>query len=110
MTPKPLLIILCLLLTSCASWTPREKVAGAFFLVAHTANYYSTREMLKGDHYECNPILDEHPSDKKCLAYFSLTGAGALIVAHFWKDARQWILWGYGGVNAYWTVHDRGLD
>jgi len=110
MTPKPLLIILCLLLTSCASWTPREKVAGAFFLVAHTANYYSTERMLDKGHYECNPALDRYPSDRKCLVYFSLTGIGTLIVAHFWKEARQWILWGYGTVNAGYVVYDRGLD
>ena len=106
---KPL-IILCLLLSACASWTPREKLAGASFLAAHTANYYSTQEMLKGGHYELNPILGEHPSDRKCLVYFSLTGIGALVVAHLWEDAREWILWGYGGVNATWAVHDRGLD
>ena len=108
---KSLIISLCLLLSSCTSWTPREKVAGAFFVAAHTANYYSTTEMLNNpDNWEVNPGLGEHPSDRKCLVYFSLTGAGALIVAHFWKDARQWLLWGYGGVNAYWTVHDSGLD
>ena len=87
-------------------------MAGAFFLAAHTANYYSTEKMLDNpDNWEkVNPILGEHPSDKKCIIYFSLTGIGALVVAHFGKDARQWSLGGYGGVTAYWTVHDRGLD
>jgi len=106
---KPL-IIACLILTSCA-WSTQEKVAGAFFLAAHTANYYSTEKALDNpNNHENNPILDEHPSDRKCLVYFSLTGVGALIVAHIWKDARQWILWGYGTVNAGCVVYDRGLD
>ena len=106
---KLLIIILCLL-TGCASWSKQEKVAGVFFLAAHTANYYSTQGMLDKSNYELNPVLGKYPSDKKVAVYFSLTGAGALIVAHFWKEARQWILWGYGGVNAAWVIHDRGLD
>ena len=85
-------------------------MAGAFFLAAHTANYYSTTGMLDRGHCEINPILGECPSDKECLVYFSVTGLIGLGVAHIWKGARSWILWGYGAVNAYWTVHDRGLD
>ena len=62
------------------------------------------------DNWEANPILDEHPSDRKCLFYFSGTALVTLIVVHFWKEARHWILWGYGTVNAGCVVYDRGLD
>lgn len=105
------LIIVCLFLTSCASWTKQEKVAAGFFLAAHTANAYSTETMLDNpNNWEKNPILGKYPSDEKVVMYFSITGGLGLLVAHIWKDARQWLLWGYGGANVYWTVHDSKLD
>lgn len=108
--------VLCgfLIISGCASsrpWTKSEKVAAGFFLAAHTANYYSTEKVLDNpaNWEKENFALGKHPSDRKVALYFSFTGIGALIVAHFWEDARPWLLWGYGGVNLYWVKEDRKL-
>ena len=98
-------------LSSCASWSTRDKIAAGFFLAGHAADYYTTEDFLDDPRfYEKNPILGKHPSDKKLVAYFSITAIGALIVAHYWEDARPWLLWGYGGVGFFYADYNRKLD
>jgi len=106
-----MLSVLCLfLLTSCASlrpWTRQEKVAAGFFVVAHVANAFSTKAIVDSPYcYESNFIMDKDPSDGKIIAYFSISGALTLLVAHFYPKTRVPLLLGYGGVNAFLTVYD----
>jgi len=89
-------------------WTKREKIAATFFIVAHTANAYSTEKHQ--DHsnlyYETNPIMGNHPSDTEIGLYFSITGIGTLILTHLYPELREPMLFGYGGVNTYMTIKD----
>ena len=115
---KNVLITICLLvvlLSGCTGlmphprpWTRREKVAAVFFIAAHTANAFTTE--AHQDHpelyYEMNPILGRHPSDFEIGTYFSLTGVATLLVTHLYPELREPVLYGYGGVNCYWAVHD----
>ena len=108
---KVVLSILCLFLfVACASprpWTRKEKVAAGFFVVAHVANAFSTKAIVDSPYcYESNFIMDKDPSDGKIVAYFSISGALALLVSHFYPKTRVPLLLGYGGVNAFLTVYD----
>jgi len=119
---KKTLTIICLLaallLSGCQGlmphprpWTSREKTAAIFFIAAHAANGLSTE--AHQDHpelyYEMNPVLGRHPSDMEIGTYFSLTGVATLLVTHLYPELREPVLYGYGGVNCYWTVHDIDL-
>jgi len=83
-------------------------MAAMFFVVAHTANALTTEghQDYPDLYYEMNPILGKHPSDMEIGAYFSITGVGTILIAHFWPELRIPLLVGYGGVNTYWAIHD----
>jgi len=73
------LIIACLILTSCASWSTQEKVAGGFFLTAHaldlTVNQYTVAskniEYLRGFQLEVGDKLRFGVSQEQGLIYFA---------------------------------------
>jgi len=101
-----------LLLSSCSPrpWTKQEKIAAGYFCVAHFADYYTTNKMLNNPaNWETNPILGEHPSNSETTFYFSITGIGALVVGHFWPDARQPLFLGYGTLNAGMAAYNTRL-
>ena len=89
-------------------WTKREKIAATFFVVAHTVNAFTTEahQDYPDMYYEMNPILGRHPSDMEIGTYFSLTGVATLLVTHLYPELREPVLYGYGGVNCYWAIHD----
>ena len=105
--------IIATLLTSCAAprpWTKQEKISAGFFCVAYFADYYTTNKMLNNPaNWEENPILGEYPSDSTVTVYFSLTAIGALIVGHYWPDARKPLFLGYGTLNAGLAAHNTTL-
>lgn len=112
-----LLIIAMFLLSNCAAidftprpWTKGEKVAGAAFVVAHTANWYSTKRHQSFDNItEMNPILGERPSQEQIAGYFLLSGLAGLGIAHIMPEYRYWILAPYTATNFYFTYHDMRL-
>ena len=111
------LIVIITLISGCASfrsnprpWTKKEKVAGGFFMIAHTANYFSSRAIVHSPYcYESNFIMGRDPSDGKIGAYFSITGIIALGIAHYWPKTRVPLLMGYGGINLFLTLYDYSL-
>ena len=115
MAIKPVLhlFLLTLLLSSCASprpWTKREKAAAGFFVLGHTADAITTERMLDRGHYETNDILGKYPSDTEIAIYFPVTGLIGLGVAHWWPEAREWILWSGGTLGAGLAIHNEGLE
>ena len=112
-----ILIILMLFTISCASfrpnpkpWTRKEKTAAGFFVVAHIANAFSTKAISDSPYcYESNFIMEKDPSNREIAGYFSITGAIALGIAHFYPNTRVPLLMGYGGINAFLTVYDYSL-
>jgi len=105
-----LFLFIALLFTSCASprpWTKQEKIAAGFFLLAHSANAFTTSRINNNNSRErFDFILDEHPSDKEVIIYFSVTGGLALGLAHYFPKLRTPLLYGYGSVNAFFALHD----
>ena len=101
--------IIATLLTSCAAprpWTKQEKISAGYFCLAHFADYYTTTKMLKNPaNWEINPAVDEEQPE----IYFSLTAIGALVVGHFWPDARKPLFIGYGTLNAGLAAHNSTL-
>lgn len=102
-----------LFLCGCASiiphprpWTKREKIAATFFIAAHTADALTTERHQDSPnrYHEKNPIMGRHPSDRDIGVYFSVTGFGALLIAHLYPELREPLLFGYGGVNAYMAI------
>ena len=106
--------IIIFLFTSCATprpWTKGEKISACYFCVAHFADAYTTEAFLNNPNLrERNPILDEHPSDGKLIVYFSLTGAAALLLAHFWPELRKPLFLSYGTLNAGLAIHNYKLN
>ncbi len=107
--------VLLLMTTGCTSiiphprpWTKQEKQAAIFFLAAHTANAYTTELHQDKPHlyYERNPLLGKHPSDTETNVYFSVTGLGTLLIAHFYPEIRERLLWNYFKVNTMASLHD----
>ena len=111
------LIVIITLLSGCASlkpnprpWTNREKAAAGFFLAGHTLDAFSTEAFLdKPGYYELNPIMGEHPSDRKVIIYFSITGIIALAICHLYPKLRAPVLMTYGGINWYWALHNYSM-
>ena len=89
-------------------WTKREKMAAGFFITAHTLNAYSTeRHQNHPDcYYERNSLMGKHPSDTEIGVYFSLTGIVALLIAHWYPELREPLLYGYGGLNLGMAISD----
>jgi len=107
-------IIIVLLLMGCASprpWTKEEKTAAGFFLLAHTANAFTTSQLENNGNYEkFNFIIKEHPSDTIVGIYFSVTAGLALGISHYWPSLRQPLLYGYGSLNTSLAIHDYNLN
>jgi uncharacterized protein YceK len=111
------IVLIIILLSGCAAidftprpWTKGEKIAGAVFIAAHGANWYTTkRHQTFQNVTELNPVLGDRPSQEEIAGYFLLTGLAGLTVAHFMPDYRYWILGPYTAVNTYFTVHDMRL-
>lgn len=106
------LIILSLSI-SCAtprSWTKEEKTAVGFFLLAHSADAFTTSQLIDNGNYELNPILGKYPSDTKIGIYFSLTAIGALTISHFYPNLRKPFLSGYGSLNTGLAIHNHNLN
>lgn len=82
---KIFLIILCLSLISCSSysykWTKADKIGQVMVLGAMTMDWLQTRYIAShGNEYrETNPMLGEHPSKGQVNAYFA--GLAAFNVA-----------------------------
>ena len=111
------LIVIITLISGCASfkpnprpWTRKEKTAAGFFMIAHTANYFSSRAIVHSPYcYESNFIMGRDPSDGKIGAYFSITGVIVFGIAHYWPKTRVPLLMGYGGINLFLTLYDYPL-
>ena len=89
------------------AWTKREKIAAGFFIAAHTLNACSTENHQDyPNYYETNPIMGRHPSDTEIVTYFSITGIGALLIAHWYPELREPLLYSYGGLNLGLAVND----
>jgi len=110
-------IIIIVFISGCASfkpnprpWTSKEKTAAGFFVMAHTANYFSTKAIVTSPYcYESNFIMGRDPSNAKIGTYFSITGLLALGIAHYWPKTRVPLLMGYGGINLFFTAYDYSL-
>ena len=101
------LVVGCSLIPHPRPWTKREKLAATFFIAAHTANAFSTENHQDNrDCYERNPLLGRHPSDTEIGAYFSITGILTLLIADWYPELREPLLFGYGGVNLGLAVSD----
>ena len=108
-----ILLATVLVFSSCATprpWTKGEKISAYYFCVAHFADAYTTNQMLDNGYHENNPVLGEYPSDSKVTIYFSLTGAAALVLGHFWPELRKPLFIGYGTLNAGCAIYNSQLD
>ena len=106
-----LVISLCWACASPRKWTPDEKKAALAFMIAHTANAYSTErhQDYPEKFYERNRILGNHPSDIKIGTYFALTGIGGLIIAHYIPKLRITLLGSYAIINTRYAIDDLNL-
>ena len=102
------------LFVSCATprpWNKQEKTAAYFFILAHSANAFTTSQLDDNGNYEkYNFILDKHPSDTEVGIYFSITGGLALALSHFYPKLRKPLLYGYGFLNTCLVIHDYNLN
>jgi len=98
---------------SCATprpWTKQEKIAAGFFLLAHLADGFTTKELKDNGHYEHNPLLNKYPSDSEVGLYFSLTTLGALTLSHFYANFREPLLYSYGILNFLLATYNYDLN
>ena len=109
-----LILVVISLLTACASprpWTKQEKIAAGFFLLAHSANAFTTSRLENNGNYEkFNFIISEHPSDTMVGIYFSLTAGLALGISHYCPKLREPLLYGYGSLNTSLAIYDYNLN
>lgn len=105
-----LFLITILFFTGCAGprpWTKQEKIAAGFFLLAHSANAYTTSQINNNNSYErFDFILDKYPSDTEVIIYFSFTAGLALGLSHYLPKLRKPLLYGYGSLNAVLAFDD----
>ena len=112
------LLILVFAIPGCATlkphpkpWSKTDKLLAAYFIAGHTFDAYTTERLQ--DHperfYETNPFLGRHPKDHEIVAYFSITGAAALLLAHLYPELRPGLLIFYGSVGMYYGFHNYDL-
>ena len=110
------LILFCIMffLTGCATnprpWTKTEKGLLVSSIFASAADCYTTERMLDRGFTEINPVLGPHPTDGKTVRYFIGTKTLEIIVAHYWEDARPWILGGATAVYGSAAIHNDSLE
>jgi hypothetical protein len=90
------------------SWDNTDKYLLALTLVSITADSVTTHESLKHeDTYETNPLLGEHPSDRKLVLFSFANMVTVTIVAHLFPTYyRKWFLGIVTGIkfgSAYWN-------
>jgi hypothetical protein len=89
-------------------WTKGEKAMAAFFILAHTADAYTTERHQDYPERFCemNPLLGKHPRDGEIAAYFAITGLTALAIAHYYPELRYPLLGIYGGMGMALSRHN----
>ena len=113
-----LIFVITISFMGCASlkphptpWTSVEKKAAVFNVLGIMADAYTTEHMLNNhNHYECNPVLGEHPTDSQLAIYFPLTAIITLGLSHFYPKLRKPLLFGYGGLSFGAAIHNSQLD
>lgn len=91
---KRLLILsAAVVVTSCASWTPTQKALGVTSVALDVVDYTTTKKCLSMTNcHEANPILGEHPSESKLIAFKAVTAAGKLAIADAFPKVRTQLL------------------
>lgn len=114
--------VIIITLSGCATlrphpepWSKTDKLLAAYMIAGHTLDAYTTErhQDYPEEFYEKNQILGKHPKDHEIIAYFSITGAAALVIAHFYPEIRPLLLGTVGtvglffGYGNYQLIHDR---
>ena len=91
-------IVLALMLTGCASYTPADWAALSFAVAGSAADVYTTERALDNGGYECNPVFGSDPSDGKLIAGKVLALLACVAVGELEPRWRPW-LFGLLGVS-----------
>lgn len=110
------IILILLLLTSCAhnkdlGWSNIDKTLLATSVLATAADAYTTINMLENpNNYEVNPLMGKHPSNSQVIITMAITEILFIIVVHYFKDYRKFILGSKIVVNTGCALHNKGLE
>lgn len=95
-------------------WTTGEVACIGVMALGQIGDGVSTHNVLSRGGYELNPILGEHPSDGKLIAWKVATSAFILLIAHVapsidqkWgRRLRKALLLSTGATGGYCTYHN----
>ena len=103
----PLIIILLITLSGCASarpWTKSEKVMLIASCIAAGADAYTTIEGLNSGCSEAQPVMGENPSNAMVIGFTGIIQAAFIVWAHYYPDYRMWIMGGKTVANTACAV------
>ena len=111
---RAILISMILALTACAHnprpWTTGEKAMAAASVLAQFADTYTTVRGLDRGYTEMNGLMGSNPGRGKVIMFGISSQALALIISHYYPDARYWVLGGKTIVNGSLAVHNYNLQ
>jgi hypothetical protein len=102
------ILLVSMMLTSCATWSRNDKLLAVMSCTAAAADAYTTTRFLKyPDTREINPLMGDHPSDARVYATIAATQALFLIIANYLPpDLRKLFLGGKTMLNTGLALHN----
>jgi len=90
-------------------WTKEEKAAAIVYFAGKGADTWTTfkhQNCCGGDIRENNKFLGERPDDLKIGVYMATTAFITLLIAHWYPELRQPLLFTLGGWGMYLSIHN----
>ena len=109
-----LIIGLCLLCCSCATWRPSTRYEEVAYQFVNIADGVSTTDRLRYGCSERNPLLGQHPSQKDVAVFIVSAGLIHLAVTNYLENNYpELVPYSQGfsiGVKTGVVVHNMGLN
>jgi hypothetical protein len=106
-----LMLISIILFAGCSGipYTTQEKAALGFYIASSFADFRTTELALDRGARECNPLLDDHPSDLELVTH-QLSSLGFIyLLGEIWPDKRVFFYTISGAAHTIAAIHNDGV-
>ena len=100
-----------LLIVGCSGvpYTSSEKAALGFYIASSFADFRTTELALERGARECNPFLDDHPSDFELITHQVCSLGFIYLLGEIWPDKRVLFYTIFGTGHTVAAIHNDGV-
>ena len=91
------------------SYTSKEKAALGFYIASSFADFRTTELALDRGARECNPLLDDHPSDFELVTHQVCSLGLVYLLGEIWPEHRMFFYTTFGAGHTIAAIHNDGV-